>query len=113
MKFLVTGDDIGYGGPADPKAVAMTIENVVTPSLAIIDGWIKGGKAHGGILAGQRNGVLIIEAPSAEEIGGWLRSLPFWGLSKWTVTPLENLGAVMNDNKKIVEMLRKPAGAMG
>jgi hypothetical protein len=111
MKFLVTGKGIDFGGPADPKAVAMTLENVINPSLAIIDGWIKSGKAHGGLLAGQRRGVLIMEAQSAEEIGGWLRSLPFWGVVEWEVIPLEDATAVINAQKKIVEMLRSPPGA--
>jgi len=91
----------------------MTIENVVNPSLAIIDGWIKSGKAHGGLFAGQRQGVLIMEAQSAEEIGGWLRSLPFWGGVKWTVTPLEDAQSAINQQKKIVEMLKKAPGASG
>jgi len=33
----------------------------------------------GGLFAGQRAGVIMIEASSAEELSSWLQRLLFWG----------------------------------
>jgi hypothetical protein len=113
MKFLVTGEGIDYGGPVDPKVVAMNLENVINPSLEIVEGWVKENKAQGGLLAGQRQGVFIIEAGSAEELGAMLQSLPFWGIIKWSVVPMESLRSRIEMQKKIVEKLKQAPSGMG
>ncbi len=48
-------------------------------------------KLTGGILAGQRAGAFVIDAQSNEEVGTILAGLPFWGLVKWDVKPLQSI----------------------
>jgi muconolactone delta-isomerase len=90
MRYLVSGEFIDPGPLLPPKELVGIVENLVIPSLkAMADLEKKRKILAGGICAGRRAGVMIIEAKSHEDLSEMLRSLPFWGLIKWEVTPLE------------------------
>ena len=112
MKFLVIGRDIGYGGPVDPAQVAGIVENVYIRSFQTIEKWEKEGKAIGGGFAGQRSGAFIIEASSAEELSGKLRSLPFWAVVNWEVHPLQTFHSIIEDSEHQVASLKQMAAMM-
>jgi hypothetical protein len=48
-------------------------------------------KKIGGVFAGQRRGVVIIDTSSHEELGRTLVCLPVWSRLTWNVTQLESL----------------------
>jgi muconolactone delta-isomerase len=90
--YLVRGTFIDPGILSPPQTAIPAFENVVFPSIAMLDQWVKDGKASGGVIAGDRAGILLIDAPSSDAVDTMLQSLPFWGLLKWEVTPLVSYG---------------------
>jgi hypothetical protein len=56
----------------------MFSENVILPSIQMLKDWEEKRMIVGGLFAGQRAGVMIIEATSGEELSGWMQPLPFW-----------------------------------
>ncbi len=60
----------------------------------------------GGVIGGARSGVVIIEAASNEELGELLLSIPFWGISKVDVTPLESFERRVTLTHKMLEQLK-------
>ena len=75
MLFLVQGEWVEVGALVPPEQVASLIESTVLPSLEMFVRWEEEGRLHGGILAGQRAGVFVLEAASSEEVGQLLASL--------------------------------------
>ena len=111
MKFLVIGDSVDYGGPVNPADAAALIENVINPSLAMVEKWITEKKVVAGALfAGQRKGMLLVDVPSAEDLHKMLTTLPFWGLVKWEVTPLTSVASGIEANSNAAKGLRSMAG---
>ena len=81
----------------------------------MVKDWEDKGKVVGGLFAGQRAGVIIIEATSGEELSSMLQFLPFWGLNTWEIIPLqsfqsgiENVKIQIANAKKMAEMTSKP-----
>jgi hypothetical protein len=52
----------------------------------------------------------LMEAASAEEVGERLASLPFWGMLKWRVTPLQSTRSAIARERGVAERLGAPAG---
>jgi hypothetical protein len=114
LKFLVIGKAIEYGGPANPSDVAMIFENVILPSIEMARDWVDKKMVVGGLFAGQRAGVMILDAPNGEELSSWLQHLPFWSLNTWEIIPLqsfesgvENVKQQLANVKKMAEMIVK------
>lgn len=61
----------------------------------------------GGVIAGQRRGIVIIDAPSHEELGKILAGLPFWSRLMWNVTPLESYRSAIQRDRKAMENLKR------
>ena len=109
LKFLVIGKGIDYGGPINPADFAMFSENVILPSIAMLKDWEDKGKVVGGLYAGQREGVIIVEAASAEELSRMLKLLPFWGQNTWEVIPLQTFQSGIEDVKLQIVNVKKMA----
>jgi len=60
----------------------------------------------GGIYSGARAGAFIVDAASNDEVNRILMSLPFWGVVKWTVTPLQGFRERAVDEAKAIEPLK-------
>ena len=106
------GRAVEYGGPQDPAYAAMLFENVILPSIEMSKEWEDKKKVIGGLFAGQRAGVFITEASSAEELSDMLQQLPFWALNTWEIIPLqsfqsgiENVKMQLANVKKMAEMM--------
>lgn len=88
MKYLVIGDFIDPGPMMAPPQLVQMIEHAILPGLDMLAKWEADKKITGGIYVGDRKGVFVVEAESNEEVDKMIQSLPFWGLMKWTVSPL-------------------------
>ena len=89
MQYLVTGEYVEPGALLPLDKVVEMVENAAVPSLRALaqlqqDGTI----LAGGIHVAARTGTMILEAESPEAADQILGRLPFWGLLRWTVTPL-------------------------
>lgn len=104
MLYLVTGEWV-----EDPTVSAQEFpaiwEHMVRPSLEAL-AKIADEKKTGGVFAGQRRGIVIIDAPSHEELGKTLASLPFWSRLTWNVEPLESYHSAIERDRRAMENLR-------
>jgi hypothetical protein len=110
LKFLVIGRGIDYGGPINPADFAMFSEKIILPSLQMIKAWEDKKLVVGGLFAGQRAGVIIVESSSAEELSALLQQLPFWGQNTWEVIPLQTFQSGTEDVKRQIAAVKKMAG---
>jgi muconolactone delta-isomerase len=107
MLYLVTGKSLEQVQSSDPKQVAQMIETSVIPSLESMVKLEKDGKiVAGGLHAGARVGVAIVNAESNEELSQILRNFPFWGMLEWTVTPLETFEVGVRENQEMLKQLK-------
>ncbi len=65
------------------------------------------------MIAGVREGVFILEASSNEEVGTFLRNLPFWGAMKWTVFPIQSFKSAVEQDKASFKQARAMMSAAG
>jgi len=89
MRYLVTTDQ--FSGPLpSPDQMGPLIERVAS-SLEKLNQLLRDGKiVAGGIPAGQKKLVFIVEADSNDEVTDLVHSLPMWLAHKWKITPLES-----------------------
>lgn len=103
------GRGIDYGGPMDPADFVAAAEYVILPSIQMLKEWEDKKVIVGGLFAGQRAGVMIIESPSAEELSKKMNSLPFWSQNSWEVIPLQTLQSGVDDVKAQIARAKKMA----
>jgi hypothetical protein len=109
LKFLVIGKAIDYGGPIDPATFVMFSENVILPSLEMLKDWEEKKVTAGGLFAGQRGGVIIVDAASGEELSALLQRLPFWAQNTWEIIPLQSFQSGVEDAKRNIANVKKMA----
>ena len=64
----------------------------------------------GGVLVGKRTGVVIVEADSNEELDRLLTSLPFWGLMKVDVSPMQTFKEAATRTRESLKQIKEAAG---
>lgn len=84
---------------------AAFLENQIIPSLEQLADYTRSGRAVGGVKAGAREALLIIQAEN-KEIDELLYRLPIWPLLKWTVFPLQSLDDRIPLDREAVQMLK-------
>ena len=106
MKYLVIGDFIDPGPMMAPPQVVQMMEHAVLPSLDMLVKWEADKRITGGVYVGDRKCVFIVDAESNEEVGNLVQSLPFWGLLKWSVSPLQSFSARAVQDKLGAEKMK-------
>ena len=104
MMYLVSAEFIENS--VTPEAFPQVWENVIRPSLETLAKMADEKKLTGGVLVGQRAGAFVIDAQSNEEVGTVLGNLPFWGLIKWNVTPLQSVRSAIERDRKAVDAMK-------
>ncbi len=103
MQYLVEAENID--GLIPMKDVPDYINHIVIPSYQELIRLESENKIKGGLLAGQRAGAFVVEASSNEELGKMLKSIPFWGMVKWNITPLQSFKSALEQDGHIAKML--------
>jgi hypothetical protein len=101
MQYLVEAENID--GLIQMKDVPDYVNSIVIPSYDLLIKLEEEGKIKGGLIAGQRAGVFVIDADSNEDLGKKLRSIPFWGMVKWKTTPLQSFKSARTQDGEIVK----------
>lgn len=101
MQYLVEAENID--GLVQMKDVPDYVNSLVLPSYELLIKLEKDGKIKGGLIAGQRAGVFVIEADSNDDLGKKLRSFPFWGMVKWKTTPLQSFQSALDQDRTIIQ----------
>lgn len=104
--YLVEGEYIDPGALLPRDQAMKIIEAAVTPSLEMLAKWQADGKIKGGVAAGARRGVFVMDAASNAEVDDMLGSLPFWGLLNWTVTPLQSFEKRAAKEREMFKMMK-------
>ena len=103
MEYLVEAKNID--GLIPMKDVPDYITHIVLPSYEHLIKLESENKIKGGLLAGQRAGAFVMDAPSNEELGKMLKAIPFWGMVEWKVTPLQSFKSALDQDGNIAKML--------
>ena len=106
MKYLVIGEFIDPGPMMAPQQAVQMGEGVVNPGLEILAKWEADKKIAGGMYVGDRKAVFIVEAESNDEVDKMIQNLPFWGIMKWSVSPLQSFAARAEENKARYEKMK-------
>jgi hypothetical protein len=61
----------------------------------------------GGLKVGERALVFVAEAESNEKLDRMLREIPFWGMVKWEVTPLEGFDTRAAEEQVMMTRLKR------
>jgi len=89
-----------------PEESAMYVQQVVKPSLEALWKHAEDKKIVGGTVAGEREAAFIIDVDSNAEVGRLLRSLPFWGAMRWTVTPIQSFQSAIDQDAEALQAMR-------
>ena len=108
MQYLVTGEFIDPGPLLPPDQLAGMIRQLVLPSHDVLTNLKAEGKLiAGGYSVGERAGAFIFEADSNEELDTLLQGLPYWGVIKFKVTPLQDVEGRRERDRQQVEQLEQ------
>ncbi|MCI0636602.1 MAG: hypothetical protein L0206_22185 [Actinobacteria bacterium] len=89
MRYLVKAEYVDPGPLLPQPQGLQLVEETILPSLEALGRLDREGKITGGLFVGGRGGAFVLEAASNEEAHEVLGDLPFWGVCRWEVTPLE------------------------
>ena len=103
MQYLIEAKNID--GLVPMTGVPEYIGQIVIPSYEHLIKLESENKIKGGLLAGQRAGAFVLEASSNEEVGRMLKEIPFWGMVKWKVTPLQSFKSALEQDGHIARLL--------
>ncbi len=107
MIYLVTMESVETGEMHPPQQAIQFVEQMVIPSLEALAKMEAEKKIlAGGIVAGARAAVFIVQASSNEELSRLLQSLPIWGIVKVDVTPLQSFKDRTNQDRELIEHLK-------
>lgn len=105
--YLVIGEYLDPGALLPPQGAAQIVEQTVLPSLEALAKLQKQKKiVAGGIYSGDRRGAFILDVADNDEANRVLMSLPFWGLVKWTLTPMQSFRERATDEAKLVAQFK-------
>ncbi|MBJ6763925.1 hypothetical protein DRW03_30985 [Corallococcus sp. H22C18031201] len=108
MLYLVTWEFIESAAPASAEKAMRMLRDSVLPGLRKCAEWEQQGRIlGGGSVVGEKASVVVMRAASNEELSRMLRSLPFWGLMRMKVTPLEGFAERAAQEEKSVARLEE------
>jgi muconolactone delta-isomerase len=108
MQYLVTGEYVEPGPLLPPDQLAAMLRQLVLPSHDVLKNLKAEGKLlAGGYAVGARAGAFIFEADSNEELDGILQGLPYWGLIKFEVTPLQDVEGRQEQDRQQAEQIEQ------
>jgi hypothetical protein len=106
--FLVTGSYIDPGPLLPPQQVVPMMEQMVFPSMEAVAKLQDQKKIlAGGLVTGERALAFMLEAASNIEVSRLLVELPFWGIVKWDVKPLDPIRERVVEERKGIDHLKQ------
>jgi hypothetical protein len=110
MQYLVTMEYVEPGPLFSPQQLGQMVEQTVLPSFDVLAALTVDGKiVAGGVLAGTRTATFIIEAASNDELDQLLEGIPFWGVMKTSVAPLQEFAKRAANDRALLERIKSMA----
>jgi hypothetical protein len=108
VQYLVTQEYVDPGPLLSPDRFLGMIRQAVLPGHeAIINLKSEGKIQAGGFPLGERAIAFIIEADSPKELDATLQEIPFWGITKTKVTPLQAFEDRRDQDSQFAEQLEQ------
>jgi hypothetical protein len=93
-----------------PQQLGQMVEQTILPGFDVLVGLMADGKiAAGGVLAGTRTATFIIDAASHDELDQIVEGIPFWGVMKTTVAPLQQFAKRAANDRALLERIKSMA----
>ena len=108
MQYLVTMDFVDPGPMLPTQQYAEMMRQVVLPGHEALKILKSEGKIlAGGFPVGERAIAFIVESDSPSELDALLEFIPFWGIVKTKVTPLQDFEARHDQDRQGTEQMEQ------
>ena len=108
MQYLVTMDFVDPGPMLPPQQFVEMGRQAVLPGHEVLINLKSEGKIlAGGFRVGERAIAFILQTDSPEELDALLQEVPFWGIVKTKVTPLQDFEDRRNQDRQFLEQLEQ------
>ena len=108
MQYLVTQEFVDPGPLLPPDRFLGRMRSAVLPGHeALINLKSEGKVIAGGFPVGERAIAFIVEADSPKELDSLLMEVPFWGITKAKVTPLQDLEDRRDQDRQGAEQMEQ------
>jgi len=108
MQYLVTMDFIDPGPLLPPQQFLQMARTAVLPGHEVIIKLKSEGKVlAGGFPLGERAVAFMIEPDSPKELDSLLQGMPYWGIVKTKVTPLQDWEARHDQDRQGTEQMEQ------
>jgi len=108
VQYLVTQELVDPGPLLPPDRLLGMYRSAVLPGFeALINLKSEGKIIAGGIPVGERAIAFIAEADSPKELDSLLLEIPFWGIVKTKVTPLQDFEDRRDQDRRDAEQLEQ------
>lgn len=110
MQYLVTMEFVEPGPLFSAQQLGQMVEQSILPSFDLLAGLKAEGKVvAGGVLAGTRTTTFIVEAASNDELDQLVEGIPFWGVMKTTIAPLQDFAKRAANDRALLERIKSAA----
>lgn len=110
MQYLVTMEFVEPGPLFAPPQLAALMEQAILPSFDALEQLRREQRVlAGGVLAGTRTAVFIVEAASNDELDQLVEGLPFWAVMRTSVAPLQAFAKRAANDRALLERLKSLA----
>ena len=108
MQYLVTQEFVDPGPLLPPQQFVGMVRQAVLPGHeALINLKSEGKIVAGGFPVGERAIAFILESDSPEELDALLQEIPFWGIVKTKVTPLQDFESRRDQDRQFTEQMEQ------
>ncbi len=110
MQYLVTMEYVEPGPLFAAEQLGQMVEQAILPSFDLLASLQANGKVvAGGVPAGSRTAVFIVEAASHDELDQLVEGIPWWGVMKTTVAPLQSFAKRVANDRALLERIKSMA----
>jgi muconolactone delta-isomerase len=110
MQYLVTMEFVEPGPLFPAQQLGQMVEESILPSFELLATLQADGKVlAGGVPTGSRTAVFIIEAASHDELDQLVEGIPWWGVMKTTVAPLQEFSKRAANDRALLERIKSMA----
>jgi Muconolactone delta-isomerase len=108
VQYLVTQEYVDPGPLLPPEQLVGIMRMAVLPGHEAMENLRSEGKIlAGGFPVGERAIAFILEADPPEEVDSLLYGVPFWGVIKTKVTPLQDWGSRRELDRQATEQMKQ------
>ena len=110
MQYLVTMEFVEPGPLFAPQQLGQMVADTILPSFDLLAELQTNGKVlAGGVLVGTRTASFVVEAAHHDELDQLLEGIPWWGVMKTTVVPLQAFAQRAANDRALMERIKAAA----